>query len=93
MKYIDEYRDEALAELRAAAAIADDLIGPPARWQARAALGRAAYALGDDDSAARAYGEAGELVRSFAEALTPERAERLLAAAAIHEILKPAVAG
>ena len=86
-------RDEALTELQAAVAIADKLIGPPARWDARAALGRSAYALGEDEVAARAYGEAGELVRSFADTLAPERAERLLAAPTVEEILKPAAAG
>jgi hypothetical protein len=43
----------AVAEL-AAASIADELIGQPLRWQVRAALGRSAYALGDDDRAAAA---------------------------------------
>jgi class 3 adenylate cyclase/tetratricopeptide (TPR) repeat protein len=81
-------RNEALAELRAAVAIADGLVGAPARWQARAALGRASYSLGADDVAERAYGEAGELIRAFAATLAPARAEHLLAAPAIQEILK-----
>jgi tetratricopeptide (TPR) repeat protein len=80
-------RDEALAELQAGVTMADELIGPPARWQARAALGRVAYALGEDEIAAGAYGEAGELARSFADTLAPERAERLLRAPTIEEIL------
>jgi class 3 adenylate cyclase/tetratricopeptide (TPR) repeat protein len=80
-------RDEALRALREGVALADSLIGPPARWDARAALGQAAYALGEDEIAAGAYGEAGELVRSFTDTLAPERAERLLDAPTIEEIL------
>jgi class 3 adenylate cyclase/tetratricopeptide (TPR) repeat protein len=90
-------REEALRELEAGVAVADELIGPPARWVARAALGRAAYALGDDDRAATAYGEAAELMESFASTLAPERATRLLRAPAIAEIRslvgRPAGAG
>jgi class 3 adenylate cyclase/tetratricopeptide (TPR) repeat protein len=80
-------REEALEELRSAVAITDELIGPPARWQARAALGRASYALGDDDGAALAYGEAAKLVEDFADTLAPERSARLLRAPAVEEIL------
>ena len=80
-------RDEALSELRDAVSIADGLVGAPARWQTRAALCRAAYALGDDDLAARSSAEAKELVQSFAGALAPERASRFLAAPAIQDIL------
>ncbi|MGI8676745.1 MAG: ATP-binding protein [Nocardioidaceae bacterium] len=83
-------RDEALRALRAGVAIADELVGPPGRWDARAALGRAAYAVGDDDLAATAYGEAAELVETFAHALAPERATRLIQSPAIAEFLASA---
>jgi tetratricopeptide (TPR) repeat protein len=83
-------REEALDSLRAAVVIADELVGQPARWQARAALGEAAYALGADDVAETAYREAGELVASFASTLAPERAQQLLAAAPIAELLAKA---
>ena len=88
--------DDALQSLRAAVAIADDLVGPPGRWHAQAALGAVSYALGDDDAAAAAYAKAGDLIESFAGALVPERSVRLLAAPSISEILsvagrKPAV--
>ena len=79
-------REEAFAALRSAVEIADDLVGPPARWHARAALGEASYALGDDESAAAAYGEAADLVESFAGALAPERKAVLMAAPPIDEI-------
>jgi class 3 adenylate cyclase/tetratricopeptide (TPR) repeat protein len=82
-----ERRQEALEALRSAVEIADGLVGPPARWHARAALGEASYALGDDEVAAAAYEEAAGLVESFAGTLAPERAARLLAAPAIDEIL------
>jgi tetratricopeptide (TPR) repeat protein len=80
-------REDALPELEAGVAVADELIGPPARWVARAALGRAAYALGDDDRASTAYSEAAELVETFASTLAPERSERLLRASSVSEIL------
>jgi class 3 adenylate cyclase/tetratricopeptide (TPR) repeat protein len=80
-------REEALQELRAAVALADELVGPPARWQTRAALGHASFALGDDDGAALAYGEARKLVEDFVLTLAPERAEPLLKAPTVEEIL------
>ena len=80
-------RDEALETLRSAVEISDDLVGPPARWHARAALGEASYALGDDETAAAAYGEAASLVESFAGTLAPERKARLVAAPPVAEIL------
>jgi class 3 adenylate cyclase/tetratricopeptide (TPR) repeat protein len=80
-------RDEALAALRAAVALTDDLIGQPGRWRAREALGRVSHLLGEDDTAAAAYAEASELIESFAGALAPERSARFLAAPAISEIL------
>jgi tetratricopeptide (TPR) repeat protein len=83
-------RDEAFEALRSAVDIADDLIGPPARWNARAALGAVAYALGDDDVAATAYGEAADLVQAFVPTLAPERAASVLAAQPVTEILSAA---
>jgi class 3 adenylate cyclase/tetratricopeptide (TPR) repeat protein len=80
-------RDEALQALEAGVAVADELVNPPGRWNAYAALGRAAYTLGDDDRAASASTEAAELVGAFAATLTPERSTRLLKAPAIAEIL------
>jgi class 3 adenylate cyclase/tetratricopeptide (TPR) repeat protein len=80
-------RDEALAALRAAVALTDDLIGQPGRWRAREALGRVSQLLGEDDTAAAAYAEAGDLIESFAGALAPPRSARFLATPAISEIL------
>jgi class 3 adenylate cyclase/tetratricopeptide (TPR) repeat protein len=80
-------REDALEALRSAVKIADGLIGQPARWDARAALGRTAFALGEDDVAASAYGEAAELIGTFAARLAPERAEKFLAAPAILDVL------
>jgi class 3 adenylate cyclase/tetratricopeptide (TPR) repeat protein len=80
-------RDQAFEALRSAVEIADDLVGAPARWHARAALGEVSYALGDDNAAAVAYEEAASLVESFAETLAPERRVRLLAASPTDEIL------
>ena len=79
-------RDESLAELTAAAAIADELVGQPLRWHTQLVLGRAAYALGDDDLAARAYGEAGRLVDEFVATLAPERAATLATSPVVEEI-------
>jgi class 3 adenylate cyclase/tetratricopeptide (TPR) repeat protein len=80
-------RDEAIQTLEAGVGLADELVNPPGRWNAHAALGRAAYALGDDNRAARASTEAADLVEAFAATLAPERSMRLLKAPAIAEIL------
>jgi class 3 adenylate cyclase/tetratricopeptide (TPR) repeat protein len=80
-------REEALESLRSAVVIADELVGPPARWRARAALGQVAYAVGDDETAGVAYDEARELIETFAGTLAPERSATLLSAAAVEEAL------
>ena len=80
-------RREALDSLRSAVVIADELVGPPARWQAQAALGQVAQAVGDDHTAEVAYDEAGRLIETFADTLAPERAARLLGAPAVEAIL------
>jgi tetratricopeptide (TPR) repeat protein len=80
-------RDEALSALRAAVSLTDALIGAPGRWRAREALGRVAYLLGEDDVAAAAYAEAGDLIESFAGTLAPARSARFLATPAISSIL------
>jgi class 3 adenylate cyclase/tetratricopeptide (TPR) repeat protein len=79
--------DEALEELRAAVALNDELVNPPARWQARAALGAVLRVSGDDEAAAAAYEEAGDLVDTFVATLAPERAARVLAASDVAEIV------
>jgi class 3 adenylate cyclase/tetratricopeptide (TPR) repeat protein len=79
-------RDEALAALRSAVTIADDLVGPPARWQARAALGDGAYELGDDETAEVAFAEAADLVDAFMARLAPERAAVVAAAEPVAHI-------
>jgi tetratricopeptide (TPR) repeat protein len=80
-------REEALAALRAAVDLTDQLIGQPGRWRAREALGRVSHLLGDDDVAAVAYAEAGDLIESFAGTLAPSRSEKFLAAPQVSEIL------
>ncbi|MFL5951729.1 MAG: ATP-binding protein [Gaiellaceae bacterium] len=77
---------DALAALRRAVQIADVLVGPPARWDARAALGRVAYKLGRDDEAAVAYGDAAVLVDSFTASLAPQRQATLAKAPVVQEI-------
>jgi class 3 adenylate cyclase/tetratricopeptide (TPR) repeat protein len=78
--------EEALAALRRSVPIADDLIGPPARWTARAALGRVASALGKDEVANAAYTEAKELVEGFGATLSPQRAATLASSPLVQEI-------
>jgi class 3 adenylate cyclase/tetratricopeptide (TPR) repeat protein len=80
-------RDEALAALRTAVALTDELIGQPGRWRAREALARVAHLLGEDDAASAAYGEAEELIESFAGTLAPARSARFLTTPAIDGIL------
>ncbi|TML18030.1 MAG: tetratricopeptide repeat protein [Actinobacteria bacterium] len=88
-------RDEARQTLRSAVALADELVGPPARWRTRATLGRVLYDLGDDDAAATPYAEARELIDGFVATLAPERSARLLTAPDVEEIVslagRPAV--
>jgi class 3 adenylate cyclase/tetratricopeptide (TPR) repeat protein len=79
-------RDEALAEHEVAVRIADRLIGPPARFKARAALARSAYALGEDERAATATAEARALVDDFTATLAPERAELVRASPVVREL-------
>jgi class 3 adenylate cyclase/tetratricopeptide (TPR) repeat protein len=79
-------RDEGLHALRSAVTIADEIVSPPARWHARAALGRTAYELGEDDEAAIAYREAAELVDAFSATLAPERAATLARSPLVDEI-------
>jgi tetratricopeptide (TPR) repeat protein len=79
-------RDEGLQAVRAAVTIADKVVSPPARWHARAALGRIAYELGEDDEATSAYSEAAELVDAFSASLAPERAATLAKSPLVDEI-------
>jgi class 3 adenylate cyclase/tetratricopeptide (TPR) repeat protein len=78
--------EDALATLRSAVEITDRIVSPYARWNARAALGRVAYALGRDDEAAAAYGEAREIVDTFAAGLAPQRAATLATSPVVQEI-------
>jgi class 3 adenylate cyclase/tetratricopeptide (TPR) repeat protein len=78
--------EDALAALRSAVQIADHIVSPYARWNARAALGRVAYELGQDDEAASAYGDAREIVDAFAARLAPERAATLATSPVVQEI-------
>jgi tetratricopeptide (TPR) repeat protein len=79
-------RDEGLAALRGGVRIADALVGAPARWHARAVLGRVAYGIGADDEAAAAYAEARELVDAFSATLAPERVATLARSPVVNEI-------
>jgi tetratricopeptide (TPR) repeat protein len=79
-------REEALTALRTAVGIADALVGQPARWNARAALGRVAYELGADDEASRAYDGARRLLDEFTATLAPERAATLARSPIVAEI-------
>jgi len=78
--------DEAAAALRAGVAIADRLVSPYARWNARAALARTAYTLGRDEDAAAAFGEAARIVDDFAAKLAPERQATLAQSPVVQEI-------
>ena len=80
------HTDEGLDALRAAVQIADRIVSPYARWNARAAFGYSAYEVGRDDEAAAAYGEAREIVDAFAATLAPQRAETLSKSPVVQEI-------
>jgi tetratricopeptide (TPR) repeat protein len=77
---------DALGALRSAVEIADRIVSPYARWNARAVLGRSAYALGRDDDAASAYGEARSIVDAFAANLVPQRRATLATSPVVQEI-------
>jgi class 3 adenylate cyclase/tetratricopeptide (TPR) repeat protein len=79
-------RDESIAEHEAAVRLADELIGPPGRYAARAALARTAYELGDDERAATATAEAQALVDDFTATLAPQRAELVRASPVVREL-------
>ena len=78
--------EDALATLRSAVEITDRIVSPYARWNARAALGRVAYAVGRDDEAKAAYGEAREIVDTFGAGLAPQRAATLAKSPVVQEI-------
>ncbi len=78
--------DEGLSALRSAVQIADRIVSPYARWNARAALGRIAYELARDDEAATAYAEAARIVDDFSASLIPSRAAMLAKSPVVQEI-------
>lgn len=79
--------EDAIAHLRTAVERADELASPAGRWRANAALGRVLYGIGDDDGAERHLRVAAEDVRSIADRLNPERAERFLAAEPLRDLI------
>jgi class 3 adenylate cyclase/tetratricopeptide (TPR) repeat protein/ABC-type oligopeptide transport system ATPase subunit len=79
--------DQAVAELRAALAGAERLIHPPTVWRAWSSLSEALAQTADDRGAGEAYEKAVGTLRAFAGRLAPERAERLLRADPVQEIL------
>ena len=78
--------EEGLAALRSGVELADRIVSPYARWNARADLGRAAYEVGRDDDAVTAYTEAARIVDEFSAALAPERAATLEKSPVVQEI-------
>ena len=77
--------EDALVELRRAAATADALGSPLIRWQARAALARALAANGSEPDAV--YAEAAEIIRVVVAGLSPAHAAGYLAAPQVAEVL------
>jgi class 3 adenylate cyclase/tetratricopeptide (TPR) repeat protein len=78
------------AELRVALAGAERLIHPPTLWRAWWSLSEALARTGDDRGAGEASVKAVGILRAFAGGLAPERAERLLGADPVKEILRSA---
>ena len=78
--------DHGLSALRSAVEVADRIVSPFARWNALAALGRTAYAVGRDDEAAVAYARAAKIVDDFSAALTPQRVATLAKSPVVREI-------
>jgi tetratricopeptide (TPR) repeat protein len=82
--------DTAEAELRVAVAGAERLTHPPTLWRAWWSLSEALARTGDDRGAEEAYVKAVGTLQAFAGRLAPERAERLLGAGPVKEILNSA---
>ncbi len=80
-------REDGLAELRAAVELADALVNPVGRWQARASLAAGLAEARDEERAARALGDARGLLTTFGETLSPGRAATLLTSPAARELL------
>ncbi len=79
-------QEEGLTALRSSIEIADRIVSPYARWNARAALGRVACEVGRDDEAGAAYTEAAGIIDAFAATLAPKRAATLAASPVVQEI-------
>jgi hypothetical protein len=73
-------QEEALHELAVAGATADELGNPAGRITAHGELAVALYRTGDDEGAERQHAIATSVVEGVAAGLSPERAERYLAA-------------
>jgi tetratricopeptide (TPR) repeat protein len=82
--------DEGLAELRAAVDESDRLRAPTGRWRSRAALAKALYRTGDDDATSRVYREAADVIRAYADGLSPQHAARFRIAEPVSDVLKAA---
>jgi len=78
---------DGVRELRSAVEIADALVNPVGRWQARAALGDGLRATGAEDDAAATTDEARRILTDFASTLAPSRADKLLASPPAQAIL------
>ena len=81
----ERLHEEAVVELRRAAATADALGSPLIRWQARAALARALASTGAEPDAV--YLEAAEIIRVVVAGLSPAHAAGYLAAPEVAEVL------
>ena len=79
---------DGLQELQRAVDLADELVNPVGRWRARAALAEGLLATGDEDAAAAAAADAGEIVTAFAATLAPKRAASLLDAAPVRGLFE-----
>ena len=83
----------AMAELRSAVALADELGSPLLRWQSRTALAIAEHANGAGERADEHAREAAEIIDTVARGLSPERAATYLAAAPVVEALETGSTG
>ncbi len=77
--------EEAVAELRRAAALSDVLGSPLIRWQSRAALAQALPGIGSDPASVCA--EAADIIRSVVAGLTAAHADGYLAVPQVVEVL------
>ena len=87
----DGQSEQAIGHLQEAAQLAADLGLPGERWQIQAALASLHEAIGQQEQARTAFGEAATIIQGLAEGIGDEaRRSRFLAGPQIHQVMQHA---